>query len=567
MSRKQTKVSIHYNAPPSQRYWINGVLIAVVGAAVLFWYSSESSVSPSSSPTWNVSDDSDQWRQLRGYRVAGKNLRTSTAVSLPDCQALCASREDCAAFSWDGKCVLKSDIIPLEVAKSVTSGFKHITPSRKPSPPLFEMWGDSVWKEISGDRREAFSKAVSAVLDSMISFHESSPKSGISAELKKALMEHIDTLTKLQTGAGPAENAELLLLKAYVYMFATGKQSLSVLAEAESAAVDPVQKASAVKAKSYVLEGQGSLVEADRLRVSLLTVNHVFNHSYDDYLRLHLVGYAKGQAGPTEYGNTLLKLFAFRRFWTHEIQASGTGRAAWLKHFPATQNTTQGTPGVYLAGGGDLEAMQAARSQLFHNDFVVLRELLTPWEVKILTTYYKAVLKPFYENHDAHLGRTSAYNDRINYFLNSDFRPLMEQIFGFNVQVAYSFMCHYEFYNKDPGQPELKGHTDRQDNEWTISIQLYSEPEGLNWPILVDKELTLPPESSWRNLPTNKDRIVKAVMPPGDAILFMGRVHNHWRPAMPRNLKQFGSVLLHYVPTQFDRLKWNNHRGSSEPYE
>jgi len=298
----------------------------------------------------------------------------------------------------------------------------------------------------------------------------------------------------------------------------------------------------------------------------MLQLDHVFNRSYDDYLRLQLVGYAKGLTSYREYGSTLLKIFAFRRFWMQEIQASGPGRTAWLKHFPPAHNISQGTPGVHLAGGGDFEAMKQAQQHLFHNDFEVLRELLTPWEVQMLASYYKACIKPYYENHDSNLGRTSAYNDRVNYYLNSDFRPLMEQVFGFQVQVAYSFMCHYEFYQKDPGPPELKGHTDRQDNEWTTSIQIYSEPEGLNWPILVDKELTLPPESSWRSLPSNKERIVKAVMPPGDAILFMGRVHNHWRPAMPHNLKQFGSVLLHYVPTQFDRLRWNNHRGKAEPY-
>ncbi len=97
-------------------------------------------------------------------------------------------------------------------------------------------------------------------------------------------------------------------------------------------------------------------------------------------------------------------------------------------------------------------------------------------------------------------------------------------------------------------------------------MQLYSTPgDGEVWPIYLDSTLTLPPESAWRSKPS-KAHIIEAYMPVGDAIVFMGRYHTHWREKLPNSLNEAGSILFHYVQTDMDLAKWNNHRGDLEPY-
>jgi hypothetical protein len=60
---------------------------------------------------------------------------------------------------------------------------------------------------------------------------------------------------------------------------------------------------------------------------------------------------------------------------------------------------------------------------------------------------------------------------------------------------------------------------------------------------------------------------VEAFMPVGDAILFRGRVHNHWRDQLPADWTEGGSILFHFVHTDFDLASFQGKPGQPvEPF-
>lgn len=84
-----------------------------------------------------------------------------------------------------------------------------------------------------------------------------------------------------------------------------------------------------------------------------------------------------------------------------------------------------------------------------------------------------------------------------------------------------------------------------------MSIQIYADKEEPLWPIYVAKDLTLPEHSSWRPLPSKEDSVECGVRN-GDALLFLGRRHVHFRDDMPEELNVVASLLLHFVDREMD---------------
>lgn len=84
-----------------------------------------------------------------------------------------------------------------------------------------------------------------------------------------------------------------------------------------------------------------------------------------------------------------------------------------------------------------------------------------------------------------------------------------------------------------------------------MSIQIYSDKEEPLWPIFVHGKKTLPEHSSWRPLPSRAES-VECGMRNGDALLFLGRRHIHFRDEMPEGLDVVASLLLHFVDREMD---------------
>jgi len=199
----------------------------------------------------------------------------------------------------------------------------------------------------------------------------------------------------------------------------------------------------------------------------------------------------------------------------------------------------------------------------------ILRNLLHPYEVKALISYYKQAEELGHLRLDDTQWRYTSYNDRVGFVLNRKVEPIISQIIGRPVKRAYSFLCGYEFKQSDK-QPNLNPHTDREDNEYTISVQLgailedkSADPES-TWPLLVhanfsekDGRPSIPPR--WREFPAWNE-IIEAWLRDGDALIFEGRKHIHMREPMPFKFKAYTSLLLHFVDSKFDFVDFMNRR-------
>lgn len=405
------------------------------------------------------------WRCLNGIHVVdSKNIKPAIKSTFLECESLCLNLDECAAFSWkDEQCWLKSDIEPLEYDK----------PSTKTSLKVFsrERTRTDILNEPSAyllaARQNIIGHAVMETLRTLSNVKAKGLKPVIPEELSTALGEHSQKLASLiEENGDEKETTELRLLVAYVRMFVDDcGQAKEILSSAMKECNDANQQAAIRTALSFIAEVDGDH-DAHRMRRAAMVADpkalaqgnlskggHPFNRSFDNYLGLHEQAYATGQAMRDHYRSTLLMLFSYRRLWQHQVREKGVD--AWTEIFGPRKIVTEGSPGFYIAAGADREEIRKAHVSFSQSDFVILRDLVTPWEVSLLANYYRSCLKPVYGGHDPNLGRTSAYNDRINYHLNSDLRPLIEHILGFHVQVSYSFMCHYEFYKGVPASTRV----------------------------------------------------------------------------------------------------------------
>lgn len=84
-----------------------------------------------------------------------------------------------------------------------------------------------------------------------------------------------------------------------------------------------------------------------------------------------------------------------------------------------------------------------------------------------------------------------------------------------------------------------------------MSVQIYADKAEPLWPIYVHRASTLPEHSGWREQPAKADSVECGVRN-GDALLFLGRRHIHFRDDMPEELNVVASLLLHFVDKEFD---------------
>lgn len=584
--RRYTRSCLGTKSRQKTTYAIMAIVAVVIVVAWLVW-------APTPAPAQGASGDAagldagpkasskatldPVWRDLEGYQLEERGaLGGSGPLALEaECQAACEAHPACAGFSWrqrDHSCWMQDDVVPLSKNAHVHTRLRVLPPKRVKAPALEAMWGWSA-EAAAATRSETaaaskwqseFEACLEAALTTTTKYTEPGLAATMPDHLQSELAAVESQFALMQDRAGSDPSLKLFQGKAelhvaYIQMFSlkfqAAKATLQKLLLAGSTSGD--LRSHALRARSYVHEVAGQMRPAASSRDQAVNIEGAFNRTLDSYLGLGRIGYATGRTQAHQYGSCLIKLFAFRQMWTQWL-ARRPGRQAFDAIFAPVPIVTRGAAGFYLAAGADREELARARASFVQGDFAVLRELLTPWEVLMARNYFRACLKDVYGGHDPNLGRTSAYNDRINYFLNTELRPLIEHVIGFQVKPSYSFMCHYELYDNDPDRPELKAHTDRPDNEYTVSLQIYAHPEDAVWPIYVDKELTLPPESSWRGRPKKSDT-VEAYMPLGDAIVFMGRVHNHWREQMPRSMQEFGSILFHFVHLEADLAGWNKH--------
>lgn len=220
--------------------------------------------------------------------------------------------------------------------------------------------------------------------------------------------------------------------------------------------------------------------------------------------------------------------------------------------------------GFEIQMGRDEAEVKAGNEFFNKNEFIVLRHLVSPEETALLSRWYDGNVAngTWKESYDVTLMRTNVYNDRLGFFYNKFHEKLLNRLTRPRpVKMAYSFLCHYEDLGGRESSfedgPNLRPHTDRMDNEITLSVHL-NDPI---WPIFVHVPRVPNPGSAWRQKPSLTES-VEVRLRAGDAVLFSGRAHTHWRDTLPTTIQRVSSVLNHFVDEAFDFIKF---RQSGEP--
>jgi len=127
--------------------------------------------------------------------------------------------------------------------------------------------------------------------------------------------------------------------------------------------------------------------------------------------------------------------------------------------------------------------------------------------------------------------RYVTYNDRVGFYMNKVLEPIISSVVGTKVKRAYSFLCGYETFSSSP---VLNAHTDREDNEFTLSVQIgyirkpsHKDSEYKGWPLMVHLHAGRP-FAGWRDEPPMNE-VAECHLDNGDA-LFIPRSQTYSLP-------------------------------------
>lgn len=165
------------------------------------------------------------------------------------------------------------------------------------------------------------------------------------------------------------------------------------------------------------------------------------------------------------YWPALADLFVFRELYTRQHALSPAASwpgTVWSEAAQSDKDRHGANIGWGLHSAGVARAADLFAAQ----DFVILREFLHPFELAVLERHYQARAQGGDVEYDQHLGRATSYQDRVGNFLNHRLTGLLNTIGKRPLKHAYSFLCHYE--RRNGVVPQLKPHTDREDNEVSV---------------------------------------------------------------------------------------------------
>ena len=172
-----------------------------------------------------------------------------------------------------------------------------------------------------------------------------------------------------------------------------------------------------------------------------------------------------------------------------------------------------------------------AKAQWSEHGFALLPRVLDP----IATAGYRDYVRQLanterLRSDSAYPGRRTAYRDRLCEFLHTQLIHTVESVLEQPILASYSYFCEYL-----PGAV-LERHRDRPQCKWNISLVLDADPETPRtaaWPLFIET-----------------DEVHEVRLAPGDAVLYSGTDHWHWRDAQPTGCRT-RIAFLHFVPKDF----------------
>ena len=194
--------------------------------------------------------------------------------------------------------------------------------------------------------------------------------------------------------------------------------------------------------------------------------------------------------------------------------------------------------GILVAAGDDAEAevdsQAAARASFAADRFAVVPDAWHPYQLAGLRRYVRAGIRAgrFPLGDTDVTRRYHAHNDPVSRTCQADLLPLVASIVGVAIKPSYVYLSAYI------AGSVLPPHRDRPQCRYTVSLQVDYAPE----PTL---------ESGWPLRLLLGDAEVTVYQSLGDALIFAGCEHSHFRTALPPGHLST-SILLHYVDADFE---------------
>jgi hypothetical protein len=192
-------------------------------------------------------------------------------------------------------------------------------------------------------------------------------------------------------------------------------------------------------------------------------------------------------------------------------------------------------PWAERAGRGQRQR-QAAAESLKTRGYAVLPELVPPFMLAALRRYYRGLIaEGFFPLGDELVERRYVgHNEAVARFVHGLLVPLVAEVVGQPVRPSYVFFSSYL------EGAVLPRHIDREQCEWSISLQLDYAPEpaaATPWAIHLQHVTEAAPSTALR-------------LALGDGLLYKGRELWHHRDPLPPGHRST-SLFLHYVPQDF----------------
>jgi hypothetical protein len=184
------------------------------------------------------------------------------------------------------------------------------------------------------------------------------------------------------------------------------------------------------------------------------------------------------------------------------------------------------------------------------NRYIVLRKLLPPFVLRAGAKYYRDLIdRKILRLGDTQARRYVAYNDRIARFIHNQITQLVRKITAHNAKPSYTYFGGYV------AGASLKAHTDRNQCEFTISMNIEQHPYNRTWLLSLDKKPLFDRDgraNRANNVMTdNESQIADADLYAGDALLFMGRHLIHFRRGELPEGEWTNQVFMHFVQEDF----------------
>lgn len=177
---------------------------------------------------------------------------------------------------------------------------------------------------------------------------------------------------------------------------------------------------------------------------------------------------------------------------------------------------------------------------LTENNYIYIPNFISEASAKIMASNFKKHCEDNNVTGDSQAENSSSEYNFIDFLeMLCEKSPIVSQIIGETVLPTYSYARVYR------NGSILKKHKDRDACEISLTIHLDGDKE---WPIYIE---------------TPKGEEVELILKPGDAMLYLGCVSDHWRNQFLG--REYIQVFLHYVRSRgnksyayFDKIKENN---------